>query len=139
MAGEVHHYLKFYEHFISIPRLHVNRVIQKSSLIIQLSSLENVLLKKDLSACVSDFGLALKCENGRAPFQTHSQVGTPRYMAPEVLEGAMEFSAFAFKQIDVYAAALVLWELMSRCSSYNGTKFVYLYMHISKAFKGDRA
>ncbi len=42
------------------------------------------------------------------------QVGTRRYMAPEVLEGATEFSAFAFRQIDVYAAALILWELMSR-------------------------
>jgi hypothetical protein len=35
-------------------------------------------------------------------------------MAPEVLDGAMEFSAFAFRQIDVYAAALVIWEVVSR-------------------------
>lgn len=35
-------------------------------------------------------------------------------MAPELLEGAMEFSAFAFQQIDVYAAALVMWEVLSR-------------------------
>uniref|UniRef100_A0A914S367 receptor protein serine/threonine kinase n=1 Tax=Parascaris equorum TaxID=6256 RepID=A0A914S367_PAREQ len=33
-------------------------------------------------------------------------VGTRRYMSPEVLEGATEFTAFAFRQIDVYAAAL---------------------------------
>ncbi|KRX50003.1 Activin receptor type-2A [Trichinella murrelli] len=76
----------------------------------------NVLLKDDFTACVADFGLALKCEHGRTPNDTHGQVGTRRYMAPEVLEGATEFSAFAFRQIDVYAAALVLWELMSRCS-----------------------
>lgn len=42
------------------------------------------------------------------------QVGTRRYMAPEVLEGATEFSAFAFQQIDVYAAGLVMWEILSR-------------------------
>lgn len=42
------------------------------------------------------------------------QVGTRRYMSPEVLEGATEFTAFAFRQIDVYAAALVLWEILSR-------------------------
>src|SRR5687768_16359325 len=35
-------------------------------------------------------------------------------MAPEMLEGATEFSAFAFQQIDVYAAGLVLWEVLSR-------------------------
>ncbi|VDP14151.1 unnamed protein product [Soboliphyme baturini] len=80
----------------------------------------NVLLKTDLSACIADFGLALKCEDGRTPNDTHGQVGTRRYMAPEVLEGATEFSAFAFKQIDVYAAALVLWELMHRCNFGNG-------------------
>jgi len=36
-------------------------------------------------------------------------------MAPEVLEVAAEQSAFAYKQIDVYATGLVLWELISRC------------------------
>ncbi len=35
-------------------------------------------------------------------------------MSPEVLEGATEFSAIAFRQIDVYAAALVIWEILSR-------------------------
>ena len=35
-------------------------------------------------------------------------------MAPEVLEGATEFTAFAFRQIDIYAAALVLWECIAR-------------------------
>jgi hypothetical protein len=37
-----------------------------------------------------------------------------RYMSPEVLEGATEFSGFAFQQIDVYAASLVIWEVLSR-------------------------
>uniref|UniRef100_A0A915IQH7 Serine/threonine-protein kinase receptor n=1 Tax=Romanomermis culicivorax TaxID=13658 RepID=A0A915IQH7_ROMCU len=75
----------------------------------------NILLKKDLTACISDFGLAIKCGYGRIAKETHGQVGTRRYMAPEVLQGATEFSATAFKQIDIYAAALVLWEVLSRC------------------------
>ena len=44
-----------------------------------------------------------------------TQVGTLRYMAPEVLEGAINFSRDAFLRIDMYACALVLWELASRC------------------------
>ena len=41
-------------------------------------------------------------------------------MAPEVLEGAISFQADAFLRIDMYACGLVLWELVSRCSSQVG-------------------
>uniref|UniRef100_A0A914UXN4 Serine/threonine-protein kinase receptor n=1 Tax=Plectus sambesii TaxID=2011161 RepID=A0A914UXN4_9BILA len=74
----------------------------------------NVLLQKGLIACIADFGLAMRCENGRTPADDHGQVGTRRYMSPEVLEGATEFSALAFRAIDIYAAALVIWEVLSR-------------------------
>lgn len=42
------------------------------------------------------------------------KVGTRRYMAPEVLEGAINFTSDAFLRIDMYACGLVLWELLSR-------------------------
>lgn len=45
------------------------------------------------------------------------QVGTRRYMAPEVLEGAINFHRDAFLRIDMYALGLVLWELLSRCTA----------------------
>ena len=45
------------------------------------------------------------------------QVGTRRYMAPEVLEGAINFTRDAFLRIDMYACGLVLWELLTRCST----------------------
>ena len=38
-------------------------------------------------------------------------------MAPEVLEGAINFSRDAFLRIDMYACGLVLWELVSRCTA----------------------
>ena len=46
------------------------------------------------------------------------QVGTLRYMAPEVLEGAVNLRdcEASLKQIDMYALGLVLWEIGSRCS-----------------------
>jgi hypothetical protein len=39
-------------------------------------------------------------------------------MAPEVLEGAITFNRESFLRIDVYALGLVMWELISRCSSH---------------------
>lgn len=41
-------------------------------------------------------------------------------MAPEVLEGAINFQRDAFLRIDMYAMGLVLWELVSRCSETEG-------------------
>uniref|UniRef100_A0A0N5BJH3 Serine/threonine-protein kinase receptor n=1 Tax=Strongyloides papillosus TaxID=174720 RepID=A0A0N5BJH3_STREA len=76
---------------------------------------KNILVKNDLSCCISDFGLSTTCLNGRMPSdEVLQQVGTKRYMAPEILEGATEFSAFAFIQVDIYGAALVIWEILSR-------------------------
>lgn len=45
------------------------------------------------------------------------QVGTLRYMAPEVLDGAVNLRdcEAALKQIDIYALGLVLWECAARC------------------------
>ncbi|XP_059487863.1 activin receptor type-2A isoform X2 [Neocloeon triangulifer] len=81
---------------------------------------KNVLLKRDLTACVADFGLALIFHPGKPCGDTHGQVGTRRYMAPEVLEGAINFSRDAFLRIDMYACGLVLWELVSRCTAQDG-------------------
>uniref|UniRef100_A0A8C0V028 Serine/threonine-protein kinase receptor n=1 Tax=Cyanistes caeruleus TaxID=156563 RepID=A0A8C0V028_CYACU len=81
---------------------------------------KNVLLKNNLTACIADFGLALKFEAGKSAGDTHGQVGTRRYMAPEVLEGAINFQRDAFLRIDMYAMGLVLWELASRCTAADG-------------------
>uniref|UniRef100_A0A8C1K2P3 Serine/threonine-protein kinase receptor n=1 Tax=Cyprinus carpio TaxID=7962 RepID=A0A8C1K2P3_CYPCA len=81
---------------------------------------KNVLLKMDLTAVIADFGLAVCFEPGKPPGDTHGQVGTWRYMAPEVLEGAINFQRDAFLRIDMYALGLVLWELVSRCTASDG-------------------
>lgn len=41
-------------------------------------------------------------------------------MAPEVLEGAINFQRDSFLRIDMYAMGLVLWELVARCSDADG-------------------
>ena len=38
-------------------------------------------------------------------------------MAPEVLDGAITFQRESFMRIDVYALALVMWEMVSRCTA----------------------
>ncbi|XP_074102731.1 activin A receptor type 2 punt [Cotesia typhae] len=81
---------------------------------------KNVLLKSDMSACIADFGLALIFQPGKPCGDTHGQVGTRRYMAPEVLEGAINFTRDSFLRIDMYACGLVLWELASRCTVQDG-------------------
>ncbi|XP_017539964.1 activin receptor type-2A isoform X1 [Pygocentrus nattereri] len=87
---------------------------------------KNVLLKANLTACVADFGLALRFEAGKSAGDTHGQVGTRRYMAPEVLEGAINFQRDAFLRIDMYAVGLVLWELASRCTAADGPVDEYM-------------
>lgn len=51
-------------------------------------------------------------------------------MAPEVLEGAINFQRDAFLRIDMYACGLVLWELLSRCSS----ESCHLSFHFSSVY-----
>ncbi|CAH8581722.1 unnamed protein product [Schistosoma bovis] len=91
----------------------------------------NVLLKSDLTACIADFGLAIRFEAGQCMRDAHLQLGTRRYMAPEVLDGAIQFSKDAFLRIDIYAMGLVFWELMMRCccgSSKNATIHITSYL-----------
>jgi activin receptor type-2 len=76
----------------------------------------NVLIKRNKTCCISDFGLSIKFKHGQKATEAHGQVGTVRYMAPEVLEGAISFQEQSFLRTDIYAVALVLWEMASRCS-----------------------
>ena len=55
------------------------------------------------------------------------QVGTKRYMAPEILQGSITFKAEAFIATDVYALGLVMWELISRCNETSGQYLVFTW------------
>lgn len=142
--GSLHDYIK--SHCVSLEQsmrimttlldgmsyLHEERMVDgkiKPTVVHRDVKSRNILLHDDLSACIADFGLAMSCEggvakmgldNGGEPTTTITQVGTYRYMSPEVLEGATEFSVAAFRQADVYATALVMWEIMSRTEAVPG-------------------
>lgn len=84
----------------------------------------NILVRRDLSCVLSDFGLSMTLTRTGLPLQGEeehcaiSEAGTLRYMAPEVLEGAVNLRdcESALKQVDVYALGLVYWETFRRCS-----------------------
>ncbi|XP_060822783.1 bone morphogenetic protein receptor type-2 isoform X2 [Bombus pascuorum] len=87
----------------------------------------NILIKADGTCCICDLGLAVQISGSKyysngeaqhAEIKSINDVGTLRYMAPEILEGAVNLRdcESSLKQIDVYAMGLVLWELVSRCS-----------------------
>ncbi|XP_065649195.1 activin receptor type-2A isoform X1 [Hydra vulgaris] len=75
----------------------------------------NVLVKDNFTCCISDFGSSFAFDDNADKEKAKFQVGTKRYMAPEVLEGAIAFRTEAFLCIDIYALGLVLWEILSRC------------------------
>uniref|UniRef100_A0A1I8NWV1 receptor protein serine/threonine kinase n=1 Tax=Stomoxys calcitrans TaxID=35570 RepID=A0A1I8NWV1_STOCA len=89
----------------------------------------NILVKADRTCCIADFGFALKVfgpryeykgEIAEAETRSINEVGTLRYMAPELLEGAVNLRdcETSLKQMDVYALGLVLWEVATRCSDF---------------------
>lgn len=46
------------------------------------------------------------------------QAGTQRYMAPELLDRTLDLQDWgtALQRADIYSLALLLWEILSRCS-----------------------
>uniref|UniRef100_A0A3Q2P3R6 receptor protein serine/threonine kinase n=1 Tax=Fundulus heteroclitus TaxID=8078 RepID=A0A3Q2P3R6_FUNHE len=84
----------------------------------------NVLVRADGTCVIIDFGLSMKltgnrpARHGEEENAAISEVGTIRYMAPEVLEGAVNLRdcESALKQVDMYALGLVYWEIFMRCT-----------------------
>ncbi|XP_054479929.1 bone morphogenetic protein receptor type-2-like isoform X2 [Anoplopoma fimbria] len=84
----------------------------------------NVLVKGDGMCVIIDFGLSMKltgnrpARHGEEDNAAISEVGTIRYMAPEVLEGAVNLRdcESALKQVDMYALGLIYWETFMRCT-----------------------
>ncbi|XP_069472739.1 TGF-beta receptor type-2-like [Ambystoma mexicanum] len=85
----------------------------------------NILVKNERECVLCDFGIALRLDPSLTvdDFANSGQVGTARYMAPEVLESRVNLEDLeSFKQMDVYSMALVLWEMVSRCDAVGEVK-----------------
>jgi serine/threonine-protein kinase len=69
---------------------------------------DNVVLSADGRAVVTDFGIA-RAREREGGVSTYGMVGTPVYMAPEQVEGALEIDGRA----DLYALGEVLYEMLT--------------------------
>uniref|UniRef100_T1ITM8 receptor protein serine/threonine kinase n=1 Tax=Strigamia maritima TaxID=126957 RepID=T1ITM8_STRMM len=79
---------------------------------------KNILVKKNGSCAIADFGLAVRylSDTNEIDISRNTRVGTRRYMAPEVLDETLNTFHFdSFKMADMYSFALVLWEIARCC------------------------
>ncbi len=72
---------------------------------------ENILMAKDGSVKIADFGLSriVGKDNQATLTQTHQVLGTPRYMAPEQFEGSHNVDHRA----DIYSLGVVFYEMLT--------------------------
>ncbi|XP_068051152.1 activin receptor type-1C [Anomalospiza imberbis] len=80
---------------------------------------KNILVKRNETCAIADLGLAVKHDSvlNTIDIPQNPRVGTRRYMAPEILDDAMNTSIFeSFKRADIYSLGLVYWEIARRCS-----------------------
>ena len=73
---------------------------------------ENILVDKNGRVRIADFGLAKLLANSPEDLtltHTHQTMGTPRYMAPEQIEGAHQVDHRA----DIYSLGVVFYELLT--------------------------
>ncbi|KAK7506590.1 hypothetical protein BaRGS_00002065 [Batillaria attramentaria] len=88
---------------------------------------KNILVKKNGTCCIADLGLAVRymSESNEVDLAPNPRQGTKRYMSPEVLDMTLNTKNFdAFKQADMYAFGLVVWEI-ARCCAVGGVTEEY--------------
>jgi serine/threonine protein kinase len=78
----------------------------------------NILIcKNELKLYLADFGVAIALPQILTE-KDFVQIGTMRYMAPELLEGVIAHTHEALCSVDMYALALVMWEILTQCDVY---------------------
>lgn len=90
---------------------------------------KNILVGVRDSCVIADFGLAVTNTQltQKLNLNSNPRVGTKRYMSPEVLDESINMECFeAFQRADIYALALVFWEVCRRTLSSDGLVEEYM-------------
>nr|AEP16399.1 TGF-beta type I receptor [Mnemiopsis leidyi] len=77
----------------------------------------NILVKNPTQCCIGDLGLAITSNDYKEKVnKTNFQVGTRRYMAPEILDSSLNFEKFfTFKAADMFSSSYIIWEMLHVC------------------------
>lgn len=87
---------------------------------------ENVIIREDGVVKVTDFGLARAVTSETATSATDSLLGTVSYLSPEQVEQGR-----ADARSDVYAAGLVIFEMLTGTKAFTGDNPMYVaYQHV---------
>ncbi|CAF0732483.1 unnamed protein product [Adineta steineri] len=82
-----------------------------------IKSTNILIFKNELNLCLADFGIAIALPQVLTE-KDFVQIGTMRYMAPELLEGVIAYTHDALYSVDMYALGLVMWEIVRQCDVY---------------------
>jgi serine/threonine-protein kinase len=87
---------------------------------------ENVILREDGMVKVADFGLARAVSTQTTTAQTGMLLGTVAYLSPEQVERGI-----ADARSDVYAAGLILFEMLTGTKAFTGDTPIHVaYQHV---------
>lgn len=77
---------------------------------------KNILVKANLTCAIGGLGFAVVDKWKEEISLKKKHRGTPRYMAPEILDDTVFKSFESYKRADMYSFGLVLWEIVRRTS-----------------------
>ncbi|BBM87615.1 serine/threonine protein kinase [Candidatus Uabimicrobium amorphum] len=86
----------------------------------------NIIVAEDGTPIILDFGIARDLDITPNMTKTGDIVGTPRYIAPEVMEGKK-----ATASCDTYALGVILYEILTGFSPFSGENVIEILFQVS--------
>ncbi|UJR34390.1 hypothetical protein I4U23_021798 [Adineta vaga] len=75
---------------------------------------DNILYINNQKIVLCDFAMSIQLDQNQNYPNEQQQIGTPRYMSPELLSGTIGYETNALLKCDIYALGIIFWEILSR-------------------------